>query len=87
MDNKDNNNNTEGHVDVDVKDIPAIASMANFLAGLEFPLDKKEIVDYVESKNTQSDKSQDILDILHKLPDKQYQSMVDITQAIEENKR
>ncbi len=62
MDNTNNNNNSEkGHVDVNTKDIPAIAPMANFFAEIEFPIDKKEIVNFVENKNTLSDKSQDVL--------------------------
>ena len=86
MDNTDDNNNAGGHVDVDTRDIPAIASMANFLAGIEFPIYKKEILNFIESKETQSEKAQDILNVLHKLPDRQYQTMADITQDIEENK-
>ncbi len=52
MDNNDNNNNAEGHIHIDTKDIPAIASMTNFLAGIEFPIDKKEILNFVENKKT-----------------------------------
>jgi hypothetical protein len=37
---------------MDTKDISAIASMANFLAGIKFPIDKKEILNYLKNKKT-----------------------------------
>jgi hypothetical protein len=42
MDNTNNNNNSEkGYGDIDTKDIHSVVPIANFLAEIEFPIDKK----------------------------------------------
>ena len=70
-------------VDVDAEETPIIASVANFLSGIEFPVDKKAIINYVENNKEQANDYTEILNVLHQLPDRQYQTMADITQAIE----
>ncbi len=70
-------------VDVDAEETPMIASIANFLSGIEFPVDKKEIINYAENNKAQARDSTEILNVLYKLPYMQYQTMADITQAIE----
>ncbi|MBA3978880.1 MAG: DUF2795 domain-containing protein [Nitrosopumilus sp.] len=74
----------KGNVDVDPTDVPVIASIANLLAGVEFPIDKKGLVKYVESNKEKSDESEQILNVVQELPESQYQTMSDITKAIEE---
>ena len=74
----------KGNVEVDATDVPVIASIANLLAGVEFPIDKKGIVKYVESNKEKSDESEQILNVVQELPESQYQTMSDITKAIEE---
>ncbi len=74
----------KGNVDVDATIVPVIASIANLLAGIEFPIDKKGIVSYVESNREKSDESEQILNVVQELPENQYQTMSDITKAIEE---
>jgi hypothetical protein len=45
---------------------------------LEFPADKKQIVDYVERARPQSE---EILSDIQKIEDKQYQNVSDVTRA------
>ncbi len=47
----------KGNVEVDATDVPVIASIANLLAGIEFPIDKKGIVRYVENNREKSNES------------------------------
>lgn len=80
-----NNGKNNGNVEVDATDVPVIASIANLLAGIEFPIDKKGIVSYVENNKGKSNESEQILNVIQQLPEKQYQTMSDITKAIENN--
>jgi hypothetical protein len=75
----------KGNVEVDATDVPVIASIANLLAGIEFPIDKKGIVRYVENNREKSNESEQILNVIQQLPENQYHIMSDITKAIEEN--
>ena len=43
-----NDGKNKGNVEVDPTDVPVISSIANLLAGIEFPIDKKGIVSYVQ---------------------------------------
>ncbi len=53
-----NDSKDKGNVEVDATDVPVIASIANLLAGIEFPVDKKGIIGYVENnKEKSSDKN------------------------------
>ena len=64
--------------EVDVKDYPKAAAIAQVLKDLEFPADKKQIVDYVERARPQSE---EILSDIQKIEDKQYESASDVTRA------
>ena len=75
----------KGNVKVDSTDVPVIASIANLLAGIEFPIDKKGIVSYVKDNKEKSGESEQILNVIQQLPENQYQTMSDITKAIENN--
>ena len=59
--------------DVDVKDYPKAAAIAQVLKDLEFPADKKQIVDCVERARPQSE---EILSDIQKIEDKQYPTMI-----------
>jgi hypothetical protein len=64
--------------EVDVKDYPKAAAIAQVLKDLEFPADKKQIVDYVERARPQSE---EILSEIQKIEDKQYANVSDVTRA------
>jgi hypothetical protein len=80
-----NDGKNKGNVEVEATDVPVIASIANLLAGIEFPIDKKGIVSYVEDNKEKSNESEQILNVIQQLPENQYQTMSDITKAIENN--
>jgi hypothetical protein len=64
--------------EVDVKDFPKAAAIAQVLKDLEFPADKKQIVDCVEMARPQSE---EILSDIQKIEDKRYESVSDVTKA------
>jgi glycerol dehydrogenase-like iron-containing ADH family enzyme len=64
--------------EVDVKDYPKAAAIAQILKDLEFPADKKQIVDHIERARPQSE---EILADIQKIEDKQYQNVSDVTRA------
>jgi hypothetical protein len=64
--------------EVDVKDYPKAAALAQVLKDLEFPADKKRIVDYVERARPQSE---EILPDIQKIEDRRYENVSDITRA------
>ena len=81
----DNNSKNIWNVEVDATDVPVIASIANLLAGIELPTDKKGIIGYVENNKEKSRESEQILNVIQKMPENHYQTMSDITKAIENN--
>jgi hypothetical protein len=64
--------------EVDVKDYPKAAAIAQVLKDLQFPADKKQIVDYVERARPQSE---EIFSDIQKIEDKQYANVSDVTRA------
>jgi hypothetical protein len=64
--------------EVDVKDYPKAAALAQVLRDLEFPADKKQIVDYVERARPQSE---EILPDIQKIEDRRYENVSDVTRA------
>ena len=64
--------------EVDVKDYPKAAAIAQVLKDLEFPADKKQIMDCVERARPQSE---EILSDIQKIEDKQYQNVSDVTKV------
>ncbi len=64
--------------EVDVKDYPKAAAIAQVLKDLEFPADKKQIVDCVERSRPQSE---EILLDIQKIEDKRYENISDVTKA------
>jgi hypothetical protein len=49
-----------------------------YLAGIHYPAEKQNLVD----KAQKNDASDDVLNLLHKLPTKTYKSPIDITKEI-----
>ncbi len=64
--------------EVDVKDYPKAAAIAQILKDLEFPADKKQIIDCVERARPQSE---EIISDIQKIEDKRYESVSDVTKA------
>lgn len=52
----------------------SVSSIYNFLKDIDFPASKQEIITHAEDSNI----SQDIIDRLDQLPDKQYNSIADV---------
>ena len=80
-----NDTKNKGNIEVDATDVPVISSIANLLAGIKFPVDKKGIIVYVENNKEKSSESEQILNVIQQMPENQYQTMSDITKAIENN--
>jgi uncharacterized protein DUF2795 len=64
--------------EVDVKDYPKAAAIAQVLKDLKFPADKKQIIDCVERARPQSE---EILSDIQKIEDKQYENVSEVTRA------
>jgi hypothetical protein len=64
--------------EVDVRDYPKAAAVAQVLKDLKFPADKKQIVDYVQRARPQSE---EILSDIQKIEDKQYENVSEVTTA------
>ncbi len=54
------------------------AEVLEAIKGADLPKSKSELVDYARSRNA----SQDVMDMLSRLPDRQYKTASDITQAM-----
>lgn len=54
------------------------ATVSQALQGLDFPATKQECIDYARRRNA----PQDVIDVLHRLPDRQYFSMAGIWDAM-----
>ena len=64
--------------EIDVKDYPKAAAIAQVLKDLQFPADKKQIVDYVERARPQSE---EILSDIQRIEEKFYTNVSDVTRA------
>ncbi len=65
-----NRSGKSGHVS------PAIVE--KYLAGMHYPAEKRNLVDSAENK----DAPDEVMDLINKLPDKTYNSPIDITKEI-----
>lgn len=52
------------------------------LSGIDFPADKQELVRHAREKNA----NQEVIDILQKMPERQYNNMADVEHAFGEIK-
>lgn len=66
--------------EVHVKDYPKAAAIAQVLKDVEFPADKKMIVEYVQRSKPQGD---EILSDIQRIEDRQYESVSDVTKEAE----
>ena len=69
----------EGRRSKTINDMPNTAALAQLLKDLEFPADKSKIVKFIQQKKTNDPKSNQILPVLDKIEEKQYQNVADIT--------
>ncbi|HKG87348.1 MAG TPA: DUF2795 domain-containing protein [Nitrososphaeraceae archaeon] len=69
----------EGRRSKTINDMPNTAALAQLLKDLEFPADKSKIVEFIQQKRTNDPKSNQILPVLDKIEEKQYQNVADIT--------
>jgi Protein of unknown function (DUF2795) len=58
------------------------AAIAKVLAGIKFPKDKHEIVNYAEKNKQKLSEIEHILDVIKEIPDKRYDNMVEVEQAL-----
>jgi hypothetical protein len=56
------------------------ANIAKHLEGIDFPADREDLVSQAED----NDADPEILDVLNRLPDQEYQSMADVMSAVGE---
>ena len=52
--------------------------MEKYLAGMHYPAEKQKLVDNAQNKDAPSD----VMDLLNKLPEKTYNSPIDITKEM-----
>jgi hypothetical protein len=64
--------------EVDVKDYPKAAAIGQILKDLDFPADKKKIIEYAERARPQSE---EILSDLQQIAERQYNNVSDVTKA------
>jgi hypothetical protein len=64
--------------EVDVKDYPKAAAIGQILKDIDFPADKKNIVEFAERARPQSE---EILSDLRRIEDRQYENVSDVTKA------
>jgi hypothetical protein len=69
----------EGRRSKTINDMQNTAELAQLLKDLEFPADKSKIVKFVQQKKTNDPKSNQILPVLDKIEEKQYQNVADVT--------
>jgi hypothetical protein len=62
-----------------INDFPKAASIGQILKDLDFPADKQTIVTFVKKLNTPD--SKEILTVIEKVDDKQYESVSDVANA------
>ncbi|MHB0937702.1 MAG: DUF2795 domain-containing protein [Armatimonadota bacterium] len=56
------------------------ATIAQVLDGLDFPASKQDMIRYAQERNA----PKDVMETLHQLPDRQYQSMAGVFEAVGE---
>jgi hypothetical protein len=69
----------EGRRSKTINDMPNTAALAQLLKDLEFPADKSKIVKFIQQKKTNDPNSNQLLPVLDKIEEKQYQNVADIT--------
>lgn len=64
-----------------INDFPKTAAIGQILKDLKFPADKSTILHFIENSDNPQSKDKEILSILEKIGNKQYENVADITKA------
>jgi Protein of unknown function (DUF2795) len=65
-----------------INDFPYAAEIAQVLKGLEFPTDKKKIMEFLQQQQSKNAQSREVLSVLQQIEEeKQYNNVADITKA------
>jgi hypothetical protein len=64
-----------------VTDLPRATSVGQALKDLRFPVDKNRILQFVQEQSSTNPDSQEMMPLLDKIEDRQYQNVSDITNA------
>jgi Protein of unknown function (DUF2795) len=73
-----------------VNDMPSAAALAQLLKDFEFPAYKSKVVEFIQQKKANDSNSNQILPIIDRIEEKQYQSIADISLSailVQQNKR
>jgi hypothetical protein len=61
---------------------PSAAAIAKILSGIDFPKKKEELVRYAEDNKQNVDTSEEIIQVIYKLPERTYSNMADVEKAL-----
>jgi Protein of unknown function (DUF2795) len=64
-----------------INDLPNTAALAQVLKNLDFLANKNKIIEFVRQRKFNEPKSNQILPVLEKIEEKQYQKLADVTLA------
>jgi hypothetical protein len=67
--------------EVAVESYSLVANIGQVLKDLEFPADKRKIIDHVNSRSSNSNEKEAIISALEKLEEKSYNNVSDITMS------
>jgi Protein of unknown function (DUF2795) len=67
--------------EVNVEDYPKAAALGQILKDVDFPADKQKIIQHVQQRSGDNTESQNVLSTLHKIEDKQYNNVAEVTKA------
>jgi hypothetical protein len=63
---------------------PSAAAIAKILSGVDFPKKKEELVRHAEGNKQKVDASEEIIQVIHELPERTYSNMADVEKALAE---
>jgi Protein of unknown function (DUF2795) len=69
----------EGKRSKTINDMPSAAVLAQLLKDFEFPAYKRKIVEFIQKKKASNPNSNQILPILDKIEERQYQNVADVS--------
>jgi citrate synthase len=63
---------------------PSAAAIAKILSGVDFPKKKEELVRHAKENKQKVDASEEIIQVIHQLPERTYSNMADVEKALAE---
>jgi hypothetical protein len=70
----------EGRVKT-INDFPKTAAIGQILKDLKFPADKSTILQFIENSSNPQSKDKEIVSIIEKIDNKQYENVAEVTKA------